>query len=145
MQFSTTIFLQTLYKFAKLNEHLSKFKNYRAKHMFGDKIIIEQQHKDAGGIIGLHILSSMEGFQGKFMITISGESGSGKSETATALSQSLTKSKISNVILRQDDYFVYPPKTNNFMRRKDKNWRGMKEVKLDLLDTHVQAFKNGDR
>jgi uridine kinase len=112
--------------------------------MLGDKILIEQQHKDASAIIGHHILHSMEGFQSKFTITISGESGSGKSETATALSEFLTKSDIYNVILRQDDYFIYPPKTNNLMRRKDKKWRGMKEVKLDLLDAHVRAFKNGD-
>ena len=113
--------------------------------MLGDKIIIEKQHKDAGGIIGRHILDSMERFQGKSTITISGESGSGKSETATALSEFLTKCDISNVILRQDDYFIYPPKTNNYMRRKDEKWRGMKEVNLDLLDAHVQAFKNGDQ
>ena len=31
------------------------------------------------------------------------------------------------------------------MRRKDKKWRGMQEVKLDLLDAHIQAFKNGDQ
>ncbi len=111
--------------------------------MLGDKIIIEKQHKDAGKIIGYQILHSTKNFQNKFIITIAGESGSGKSETATALSEFLTESGISNVILRQDDYFIYPPKTNNFMRRKDKNWRGMKEVKLDLLDVHVKAFKSG--
>ena len=111
--------------------------------MLGDKIIIEKQHKDAGKIIGRQILHSTKNFQNKFTITIAGESGSGKSETATALSEFLTESGISNVILRQDDYFIYPPKTNNFMRRKDKNWRGMKEVKLDLLDVHVKAFKSG--
>jgi uridine kinase len=111
--------------------------------MLGDKIIIEKQHKVAGKIIGRQILHSTKNVQNKFTITIAGESGSGKSETATALSEFLTESGISNVILRQDDYFIYPPKTNNFMRRKDKNWRGMKEVKLDLLDVHVKAFKSG--
>ena len=112
--------------------------------MLGDKIIIEKQHKDAGRLIGQKILHSIKTFQNKFILTISGESGSGKSETATALSEFLTQSSISNVILRQDDYFIYPPATNNFMRREDKNWRGMKEVKLDLLDAHVKAFKNGE-
>ena len=74
--------------------------------MLGDKIIIEKQHKDAGGIIGRYILDSMEQFQAKSTITISGESGSGKSETATALSEFLTKCDIPNAILRQDDYFI---------------------------------------
>ena len=113
--------------------------------MLGDKIIIEKRHKDAGAVIGRHILNSMELFQSKSTITISGESGSGKSETATALSEYFNKFDVPNVILRQDDYFIYPPKTNNYMRRKDKKWRGMREVKLNLLDTHAQAFKNGDQ
>ena len=111
--------------------------------MIGDSIIIEKQHRDASEIIGLHILNSNKSSQTEYSITISGESGSGKSETATALSEFLNTNDISNVILRQDDYFIYPPKTNNFMRRDDEKWRGMKEVNLDLLDAHVKAFKNG--
>ena len=49
------------------------------------------------------------------------------------------------MILRQNDYSVYPPKTNNFMRPEDKNWRGIKKVKLDLLDAHGKAFKNEEQ
>ena len=113
--------------------------------MLCDKILIEKRHRDAGKIIGLFMLNSIKGLQTKYTMTISGESGSGKSETATALSEFFTKNDIPNVILRQDDYFIYPPITNNFKRRKEKEWRGMKEVKLDLLDAHVQAFKSGDQ
>ena len=113
--------------------------------MLGDNIIIEKQHRNAAEIIGLNILNSVKGSQIKFTITISGESGSGKSETAIALSDFLTKGDFPNVILGQDDYFIYPPKTNNNLRRKDKKWRGMKEVRLDLLDAHVQAFKDGNQ
>ena len=111
--------------------------------MLGDKILIESKHRKAGEIIGLFMLNSIKGLQTKYTMTISGESGSGKSETATALSEFFNKNNIPNVILRQDDYFIYPPITNNFKRRKEKEWRGMKEVKLDLLDAHVQAFKSG--
>ena len=113
--------------------------------MLGDKIILEKQHRDAGKTIGHHVLDALKEFQGKYVITVSGESGSGKSETATAVSEYLTEKNIPNVILQQDDYFIYPPKTNNHMRRKNKKWRGTKEIKLDLLNAHVQAFKNGDR
>ena len=112
--------------------------------MLGDKILIEKRHRDAGEIIGLFMLNSIKGLQTKYTMTISGET-SGKSETATALSEFFTKNDIPNVILRQDDYFIYPPMTNNFKRRKEKEWRGMKEVKLDLLDAHVQAFKSGNQ
>ena len=92
--------------------------------MLGDKILIESKHREAGEIIGLFMLNSIKGLQTKYTMTISGESGSGKSETATALSEFFTKNDIPNVILRQDDYFIYPPITNNFKRRKEKEWRG---------------------
>ena len=55
--------------------------------MLGDKIIIEKRHRDAGEIIGHFMLNSTQSLQTKYTITISGESGSGKSETATALSE----------------------------------------------------------
>ena len=59
--------------------------------MLGDKIIIKKQHKDAARIIGHKILHSIRNFQNKLIVTISGESGSGKSETATALSEFLNQ------------------------------------------------------
>ena len=45
--------------------------------------------------------------------------------------------------MRQDDYFIYPPKINDLKRREDLGWRGVKEVKLELLNTHVTSFQKG--
>ena len=112
--------------------------------MLGDKIIIKKQHKDAARIIGKKILHSIRNFQNKLIVTISGEPGSGKSETATALSEFLNQNSISNSILRQDDYFVYPPKTNNFMRREDKNWRAGRSCK-SLQEWRALYRKAADR
>ncbi len=38
---------------------------------------------------------------------------------------------------------MHPPKTNDTVRRKDIGWVGPQEVKLSLLDEHLQAFLAG--
>jgi len=83
------------------------------------------------------------GTQGKFIITIAGESGSGKSETAAALSDLLLKKGIESLVFQQDDYFVYPPKTNAMMRRKDIDHVGLSEVRLALLDENLREILEG--
>jgi uridine kinase len=111
--------------------------------MRGDSIVVEAHHvKAAAGIVEL-VLPSIEAHPGKYTISIAGESGSGKSETATALAAALTESGKSCLIFQQDDYFVYPPKTNDKTRRGDIDWVGPQEVHLDLLDAHLQAFRDG--
>jgi uridine kinase len=108
--------------------------------MKGDSIIVEPHHvRAARGILALikpHISPS----SAKFTVTIAGQSGSGKSETATALARALEEQETKSVILQQDDYFVYPPKTNDRTRRKGIDWVGPQEVRLDLLDSHLAAF-----
>ncbi len=47
------------------------------------------------------------------------------------------------VILQQDDYFVYPPKTNAAMRRKDIGWVGPGEVRLDVMDENLRQIGSG--
>jgi uridine kinase len=45
------------------------------------------------------------------------------------------------LILQQDDYFFYPPRTNHNRRLDDIEWVGTKEVNLKLLDEHMGRFK----
>ena len=111
--------------------------------MRGDKIIVETHHREAAKAILPLILPAIEASHGKFTITVAGESGSGKSETATAIADALASHELSTVIFQQDDYFVHPPKTNDSVRRKDIGWVGPQEVRLDLLDQHLQAFLDG--
>ena len=63
-----------------------------------------------------------------------------RSWIAAAVSESLTVEGIGCCIFQQDDYFVYPPKTNDQTRRNDITWVGPQEVRLDLLDAHLEAF-----
>lgn len=111
--------------------------------MRGDSIVVEEHHvKAASGIVEL-MLPLIERHPRKYTITIAGESGSGKSETATALAEALEAAGKSCLIFQQDDYFVYPPKTNDRTRRADIAWVGPQEVQLDLLDGHLKAFRDG--
>jgi uridine kinase len=104
----------------------------------GDKLIINKEHIRAADQALALLLPEIASNQGRFIITIAGESGSGKSEIAAALSEALSRKDIKSVILQQDDYFVYPPKTNENMRRKDIGHVGMSEVRLDLLDGNLE-------
>lgn len=111
--------------------------------MRGDTIIVEPHHRAAAEAIVPMVLDAIEASGGKYTITVAGESGSGKSETATAIAEALAQKNIASVIFQQDDYFVYPPKSNDKARRDDITWVGPQEVRLDLLDTHMQSFLNG--
>lgn len=112
--------------------------------MQGDRIVIEPHHRRAAG--GVDECLAERGLPGtdRYVITVAGESGSGKSETASALAETLAERGVDSVIFQQDDYFVYPPKSNDRARREDIDWVGPGEVRLDLLDKHLRGFKRGD-
>ena len=102
--------------------------------MKGDVIIVEEHHRKAASAIVPRLLFAVENCPRRYTITVAGESGSGKSETAQALAEAVAGSGVQAVVLQQDDYFVHPPKTNDATRRKDISWVGTGEVRLDLLD-----------
>jgi uridine kinase len=111
--------------------------------MKGDSIVVEKHHvKAAKGIVAM-LLQRVPDDDCRVSISVAGQSGSGKSETSTALANELAAHDISSVIFQQDDYFVYPPKTNDRTRRADIAWVGPQEVRLDLLDQHILAFLDG--
>jgi len=111
--------------------------------MRGDTIIIEEHHRRAAAGIVPALLPKIRESGGKYTLSVAGESGSGKSETATAIADALAVEGIQSVIFQQDDYFVYPPKSNDRARRDDIEWVGPQEVRLDLLDQHLDAFRGG--
>ena len=111
--------------------------------MRGDRILVERNHRNAAQIIVDKLLTEITCSERKYIITVGGESGSGKSEVAAAIADALKERGVLTAILQQDDYFVYPPKTNDLTRRKDINWVGPKEVRLDLLDTNLMDIREG--
>lgn len=111
--------------------------------MQGDIIVIEPHHRAAAAAIAKMVAPLIENIDRKYVLTVAGESGAGKSEIAAAVAEELEKVDICSAIFQQDDYFIYPPKTNDRTRRKDIAWVGPQEVRLDLLDSHLSAFLEG--
>lgn len=111
--------------------------------MKGDKLVIQEGHVKAARHMMKLLFPHIMKTQSKFIITIAGESGSGKSEIAATLSEFLSEKGIKSTILQQDDYFVYPPKTNAKMRRKDISHVGLSEVRLAVLDQNLHDIMEG--
>ena len=111
--------------------------------MTGDSIIIEAHHRKAASGVCDIVLPRLKSRDERYVLTVAGESGSGKSETAAAIAEELATEGIESFIFQQDDYFVHPPKSNDRARREDIAWVGTQEVKLALLDSHLDAFRQG--
>jgi len=111
--------------------------------MRGDKLVIKDHHVKSAKMVAEVVVPEIRNTQGRYAITIAGESGSGKSETAETLRQELEKNDIPAFIFQQDDYFHYPPKTNARMREKNIEQVGTSEVKLDLLDQNIKEAIEG--
>ena len=114
--------------------------------MKGDKLVLLDYHKRAASEIVSHIIRDIRKKKTRYIITVAGESGSGKSETGKAIANELDKSGIKSVLLGQDDYFVLPPKSNDAKRREDPEWLGPHvEVKLDVLEQNLIDAIHGKR
>jgi len=109
--------------------------------MIGDKLVIEPYHTERAQEFCVELRESLKG---KYTITVAGESGAGKSELAFEIARILNETGIPSDILQQDDYFVFPPKTNHEMRRHNINQVGPYEVKLDFLDSNLRSFKRSE-
>jgi uridine kinase len=110
--------------------------------MLGDKLIIKEHHTRAAGEIAEIIKPRVHASPGRYAVAVGGESGCGKSETAHELARFLGEAGFPAVIFAQDDYFVYPPRTNHEKRVEDVNWVGPGEVRLGLLDDHIALARD---
>lgn len=109
--------------------------------MIGNKLVIEQYHTDRA----IEIYKALKGhIKNRYTITVAGESGAGKSELAFEIARLLNEKEVKTDILQQDDYFVFPPKTNHEMRRNNLEQVGPYEVKLDFLDSNLRSFKRAE-
>jgi uridine kinase len=77
------------------------------------------------------------------VIGIAGESGSGKSQTATRLVRVLDESGRPAVLLNLDNYFLRPPRTNHEHRLLSLANVGPHEVDLARLAGDISAFRDG--
>ena len=109
--------------------------------MLGDKLFIEPHHTGRAAEV-CDLLADR--IQDRYVITVAGESGAGKSELAYEIYRQWKKRGIRAEVLQQDDYFVFPPRTNHAMRRRNLEQVGPYEVKLDFLDSNLRSFKRGE-
>lgn len=109
--------------------------------MIGDKLVIEPHHTERAIEICELLIPRIKG---RFTMTVAGESGAGKSEVAWEIARYLKDHGVPAGILQQDDYFVFPPKTNHEMRRINLAQVGLFEVKLDFLSSNLRSFKRNE-
>lgn len=112
--------------------------------MKGDIVLIKEHHKHAAEIIVSEVVDQIKAKPARFVITVAGESGSGKSETGFAIADELKKFGIVSIVLGQDDYFFLPPKLNSAKRHEDHDWLGPHvEVNFKALEQNlIDAIEN---
>ncbi len=110
--------------------------------MIGDKVHTQPHHTKAAREIYEAVRDELG--DGPTTFTVAGQSGAGKSEIAEELAKLLDADGRKPIIFQQDDYFLYPPKTNHNRRLDDIDWVGTKEVNLKLLDEHLELFKKSN-
>jgi uridine kinase len=111
--------------------------------MIGDNVIIKPEYlSNVNNIIKVISEQSLV-WPTKYVIGIGGESGSGKSTTAIAFKLQLQTLGIACITIHQDDYFKLPPATNHKHREESFDNVGMQEVNLEIIASHIKAFKKG--
>ena len=110
----------------------------------GERLVLEAPHLALARSLSSMLREIVAlGPDGRTVIAIAGESGSGKSITATALAHVLSADGLPTVVLHQDDYFLRPPRANHEHRCADLASVGPHEVDLALLASHLTAFRAG--
>jgi uridine kinase len=106
-----------------------------------ERLVVEPRHLDFARRLleAIHAHARLD--SGRVVLGIAGESGSGKSITATALAEVLREAGRPTVVLHQDDYFVRPPRANHEHRCADLSSVGPQEVDLARLAAHIGDFR----
>lgn len=105
---------------------------------------IDNPHENAAKIIIDKIIDQIRNKKTRYIISVAGESGSGKTETGKAITKVLKKYNINSVLLGQDDYFVLPPASNDAKRKSDPHWLGPHvEVRMDIILKNLHEAING--
>jgi len=101
-------------------------------------------HEKAASLIIPQIIDCIKTKRQRYIITLAGESGCGKTETAKAFVSEFSRQGINSLVLSQDDYFFLPPLANDAMRKKSSEWLGPhKEVNIKLLNDKLVEVING--
>lgn len=103
-------------------------------------------HESVAAIIIPQIIARIKAKKQRTTISLAGESGCGKTETAKALVAELSKYGISSLVLGQDHYFFLAPLANDAMRKKSSEWLGPhEEVNMKLLNRTLSGAIKGKK
>lgn len=110
--------------------------------MLGDILLIQDKHKNAGQQVVDEILKRKKN---KFVVGISGESGSGKTELAHVIAKGLRKHGIFAKPMHTDNFYNTHPLERREWRSKEgiENVVGYNEYKWDEINKVIDDFING--
>lgn len=111
--------------------------------MLKEELEIKEEYYILSDAILKSVLGDGKLPKNKFVISVCGESGSGKSVTAICLVKKLLEIGINAIVLNQDGFYFLPPKENTLKRKDDINWVGSQEVNLKLMQEAINSFKAG--
>ncbi len=110
--------------------------------MHGDILFINQNHIEA--VQNIYQAKLEERKLDKFIIAISGEVESGKSEIAHLLGKKLMNDGKKAKVLNMDSYYKIPPYERRVWRRKEGLDKiGLDEYNWDKIKETINAFKEG--
>lgn len=109
--------------------------------MLGDVLLITEKHENAAKEIVPYILKNKKD---KFIIAISGESGSGKTELAHVIAKMLRKADIICKPIHIDNYYRILPLLRTEWRKKNgiQQSVGLGEYDWDTINKNIDDFKN---
>ena len=109
--------------------------------MLGDILLIQEKHKKAGKVITEKILKNKKD---KYIVAISGESGSGKTELAHVIAKGLRKYGIYAKPLHIDNFYnTHPLKRRQWRSEQGiENVVGFNEYLWDDINRVIDDFKN---
>jgi uridine kinase len=115
--------------------------------MIGDVITIRPEYTTTAetlySLVRSRLVTHLHPTTQRCVVLIGGESGSGKSVTAVCLAKVFEANNHTSSILHLDDYFALPPASNHAQRVADISQVGPQEVRLAVLQQHVDAFTHG--
>jgi uridine kinase len=112
--------------------------------MIGDILLIREEHVNAAELIAKKVLEekNKKPKNYKFIVGISGESGSGKSEVSHSLGLRLKKEHLRVKVIHTDNYYTVPPLLlSEWRKAKGIETVGISEYDWNLISRNIQDFK----
>lgn len=114
--------------------------------MLGDILLINDMHKEAACSIKEYVRKELkkkeDGY--RYIVSISGESGSGKSELAHTLGKALKQNSIRVKVIHSDNYYkIQPLLREEWRRNKGFDKIGIDEYDWVKINRTIRDFKEG--